>query len=208
MLMALSHVRAVRKAASDPTGVVVDADYGSNANVPRGPQTVGTPLRRRQSRAGDVLDHRGETGTTGDRDRRRASKAHAERWLLCERWAADVRKFYLLTLDTTTRLKDLVAMARARWPIEQQYRELKDEPGLDHFEGRSYRGWTHHVVLTAIAFTFLQLERGRADGDAPRPTLPVVHEWVREVVGLLYLIHNDRLLSTLDDFRKSPPLRR
>ena len=78
--------------------------------------------------------------------------------------------------------------------------------GLDHFEGRSYRGWTHHVV--PIAFTFLQLERGRADGDAPRPTLPVVHEWVREVVGLLYLIHNERLLSTLDDFRKNPPLRR
>ena len=36
-------------------------------------------------------------------------------------------------------------MARARWPIEQQYRELKDELGLDHFEGRSYRGWTHHT---------------------------------------------------------------
>jgi hypothetical protein len=98
-------------------------------------------------------------------------------------------------------------MARARWPIEQQYRELKDELGLDHFEGRSYRGWTHHVLLTAIAFTFLQWERGRADAKV-RPTLPVVRSWVREIMGLLYVIHNRRLLTMLDSFRRNPPLRR
>jgi Transposase DDE domain len=62
-----------------------------------------------------------------------------------------------------------VALARSRWPIEQQYRELKDDLGLAHFEGRTYQGWTHHVVLTAVAFTFLQIERGRATDDAPRP---------------------------------------
>ena len=153
------------------------------------------------------------TGTTGALTaafhavRVRASPAHAERWLLCERSADDVRKFYLLNLEATVPLKDLVAMARARWPIEQQYRELKDELGLDHFEGRSYRGWTHHVVLTAIAFTFLQLERGRADRKA-RPTLPVVRGWVREIMAILYVIHNRRLLAMMDSFRRNPPLRR
>jgi hypothetical protein len=66
---------------------------------------------------------------------------------------------------------------------------------------------THHVVLTAIAFTFLQLERGRSAG-ARRPTLPVVRGWIREIMGLLYVIHNRTLLHTLDSFRRNPPLRR
>ena len=127
--------------------------------------------------------------------------------MLCERSADDIHKYYLLNLDPAAALQDLVLMARARWPIEQQYRELKDDLGLDHFEGRSYRGWAHHVVLTAIAFTFLQVERGRADARL-RPTLPVVRGWVREIMGLLYVIHNRRLLHMLDDFRRNPPLRR
>ena len=83
---------------------------------------------------------------------------------------------------------------------------MKDDLGLDHFEGRTYPGWTHHVVLTALAFTFLQLERARAEG--PRPTLPVVRGSVREILGLLYVIHNRCLLSMLDSFRRNAPLRR
>ncbi len=70
-----------------------------------------------------------------------------------------------------------------------------------------YPGWTHHVVLAAVAFTFLQIERGRP-ADGPRPTLPVVRGWVREIMGLLYVLHNRRLLGMLDSFRGSPPLRR
>jgi len=118
-----------------------------------------------------------------------------------------VRKFYPLNLAATAALKELVALARARWPIEQQYRELKDELGLDHFEGRSYPGWAHHTVLTAVAFTFLQLERARPS-DRPMPTQPIVRGWVREIMGLLYLIHNRQLLRTLDSFRRNSPLRR
>ena len=103
----------------------------------------------------------------------RPARGRGDRWLRCERSATDERQYYLLHLPATTALIDLVALARSRWPIEQQYRELKDDLGLDHFEGRSFHGWAHHVVLTAVAFTFLQLERGREEG-APRPTLPVV----------------------------------
>jgi len=125
------------------------------------------------------------------------------------KWSApDERKYYVLNLPETTPLRELVALARSRWPIEQQYRELKDDLGIDHFEGRSYRGWQHHVVLTAVAFTFLQLERGRAPTITVRPSLPTVRGWVREIFGLLLVLHNRRLLRMLDSFRRTPPLRR
>jgi SRSO17 transposase len=48
-----------------------------------------------------------------------------------------------------------------RFRIEQDYRELKDALGLDHFEGRSYPGWNHHVTLVSVAHAFLTLERRR-----------------------------------------------
>ena len=234
--IALAHVRTVLKAGFTITGVVVDADYGSNAAFRDGLERLG--LRYAVAiRGGATFEPTGAgltataaviadaaapddwhtvtwgTGTTGALTasfataRVRAPRGRGERWLLCERSADDVRKYYLLNLAPTASLTALVALARARWPIEQQYRELKDDLGLDHFEGRSYRGWAHHVVLTAVAFTFLQLERGRADAPL-RPTLPVVRGWVREIMGLLYLIHNRTLLHTLDSFRRNPPLRR
>jgi hypothetical protein len=66
-----------------------------------------------------------------------------------------------------------VRLAKGRWRIEQDYRELKDELGLDHFEGRSYLGWHHHVTLVSMAYAFLTLERLRAKkqprgGPCPR----------------------------------------
>ncbi|MDB6065221.1 MAG: hypothetical protein JWR26_1429, partial [Pedosphaera sp.] len=60
------------------------------------------------------------------------------------------------------RLRELVSAAKGRWPIEQDYREMKDELGLDHFEGRSWSGWHHHVAMVTLAFGFLRLEQGRS----------------------------------------------
>ena len=138
----------------------------------------------------------------------RPAKSRGERWLLCERSLAnDERKYYLLNLDATATLRALVTLVRGRWPIEQQYRELKDELGIDHFEGRSYRGWAHHTVLTAIAFTFLQVERRRS-ADEPRPTLPTVRWWVREIMAVLYVVSNRKLLHLIASFQRNPPLRR
>jgi hypothetical protein len=54
---------------------------------------------------------------------------------------------------------------------------------------------------------FLQLERARHD-DTPRPTLPVLRFWVREIMGLLYVINSRRLLSMMVSFQRNPPLRR
>jgi len=149
--------------------------------------------------------HRGSTHGAVLRAPRASDGGSGERWLLCERSATDERKYCLLHLPATTPLVDLVALARSRWPIEQQYRELKHDLGLDHFEGRTYPGWTHHVVLTAVAFTFLQIERARTTEGA-RPTLPVVRGWVCEIMGLLYVLHNRRRLATLDSFRRNAPL--
>jgi SRSO17 transposase len=53
----------------------------------------------------------------------------------------------------------LVRKAKGRFRIEQDYEEMKGELGLDHFEGRSWQGWHHHVTLVTLAYAFLMLER-------------------------------------------------
>jgi SRSO17 transposase len=54
-----------------------------------------------------------------------------------------------------------VRIAHARWRIEMDYRELKEELGLDHFEGRHWLGWHHHVTLVTLAYAFLRSEQAR-----------------------------------------------
>ena len=82
-------------------------------------------------------------------------------------------KYWLASLgDEALGLRRLVRLAKGRWRIEQDYRELKDELGLDHFEGRSWPGWHHHVTLASMAYAFLVFEtlRGKKNGgtDASR----------------------------------------
>jgi SRSO17 transposase len=112
------------------------------------------------------------------RDRRLAPEV----WLLCERdLGAEPRtKYYLVNLPPTASLRALVRLAHQRWAIEQQYQELKDEIGLDHFEGRTFPGWERHVVLTAIAYGFLQSERRRR--GQTHLTLPQVRAVIQEVL--------------------------
>ena len=56
-------------------------------------------------------------------------------------------------------LRSLVRLAKIRWRIEHDYRELKHGLGLDHYEGRTWRGWHHHVTLVSAAHAFLTLRR-------------------------------------------------
>lgn len=88
-------------------------------------------------------------------------------WLLIE-WPAEEKqpvKYWLARLDsrdsTVPGLRRLVRMAHARWRIELDYRELKEELGLDHFEGRHWLGWHHHVTLVTLAYAFLRAEQAR-----------------------------------------------
>ena len=84
-------------------------------------------------------------------------------WLLVE-WPQgkpEPSKYWLASLPAATPLVELVGLARSRWRVEQDYRELKGALGLDHFEGRSWPGWHHHVTLVSVAHGFLTLERLR-----------------------------------------------
>jgi hypothetical protein len=75
--------------------------------------------------------------------------------------------------------------AHQRCANEQQYQELEDELRLDHLEGRSFPGWHRHVVLTALAYTWLQHERRRS--RARRPTLPMARAVITEILTAHFL---------------------
>jgi SRSO17 transposase len=83
------------------------------------------------------------------------------RWLLAE-WpdgAPEPVAYWLASLPADSSLQRLVGLAKLRWRVEHDYRELKDALGLDHFEGRSFTGWHHHVTLVSVAHAFVTLER-------------------------------------------------
>jgi SRSO17 transposase len=88
-------------------------------------------------------------------------------------------KYWLSTLPAETGLKELVAIAKARWRIERDFQELKQEIGLGHYEGRGWRGFHHHASLCIAAYGFLVAERcrfppeRRFDRDQlPAPAVP------------------------------------
>ncbi len=81
-------------------------------------------------------------------------------WLLIE-WpekTAEPTRYFFCDLPAEYSLRRLVQVAKARWKIEQDYQQLKEELGLDHYEGRSWSGWHHHVTLVMLAHSFLTLE--------------------------------------------------
>lgn len=128
-------------------------------------------------------------------------------WLLAQRplGSRTIAKYFFIHLPATTALKRLVWVAHQRWAIEQQYQQLKDELGLDHFEGRSYPGWNRHVALTAVAYTFLQQERPHTRG-APL-TFPMVRALVCEIFTALYFAANPKQLDYIIQLRRKLPLR-
>jgi SRSO17 transposase len=92
-----------------------------------------------------------------------------EEWLLIE-WPHHEEApsdYWLSNLPATESRERLARLARLRWTIELDYRQLKGELGLDHYEGRSYAGFHHHCALVTCAHAFLTLER--RDPKAPRP---------------------------------------
>jgi SRSO17 transposase len=96
------------------------------------------------------------------------TEPHSEEWLLIEwpRGEEEPTKYWLSTLPATTRLKDLIKMAKHRWIVERDYEELKQELGLGHFEGRNWRGFHHHATLCIAAYGFLVAERNRFSPSA------------------------------------------
>jgi SRSO17 transposase len=122
-------------------------------------------------------------------------------WILFERdlGATPRVKTYFISLPATASLRALVRLAHHRWAIEQQYLELKDELGLDHFEGRSFPGWHRHVLLTAFAYTWLQHERRRT--GARLPSLPIARAVITEVLTAHFFATHPHYLETMIKFR-------
>jgi len=82
-----------------------------------------------------------------------------EAWLIGEHRMSGEKKYYLANLPAGTDLRTLAATIKARWICEQAHQQLKEELGLDHFEGRSWQGLHHHALMTMIAYAFLQHRR-------------------------------------------------
>lgn len=90
-------------------------------------------------------------------------------WLLIEEQADGALKYAFSNLPADTRRLRAVRLWRSRWPVELGYQQMKEELGLDHHEGRSWRGFHHHACLVMLAFGFLTLERHRARRGRSRP---------------------------------------
>ena len=95
-------------------------------------------------------------GATTTRGRRNPGES---RWLICEERANGERKYHLLNHPDGVSRETLAASVKARWVCEQAHQQMKQELGLDHYEGRSWLGLHHHCLLTMISFAFLQHPR-------------------------------------------------
>jgi SRSO17 transposase len=92
--------------------------------------------------------------------RTKGRKPSDEMWLISEwRPGNNERKFYFSDLPATTLKKELVRLVKLKWRVERDYQELKGEVGLDHFEGRTWRGFHHHATLCAAAHGFPAIQR-------------------------------------------------
>jgi SRSO17 transposase len=82
-----------------------------------------------------------------------------EAWLIGEHRISGEKKYYLANRPAKTDLRTLAATIKARWICEQAHQQMKEELGLDHFEGRSWHGLHRHALMTMIAYAFLQHRR-------------------------------------------------
>lgn len=93
----------------------------------------------------------------------------AEEWLVIE-WPkaqSAPTRYWLSNAPPTAAAEDLIRLIKLRWRIERDFEEMKDELGLDHYEGRSWRGFHHHGVLCIAAYAFLAAERARLSPPEP-----------------------------------------
>ena len=124
--------------------------YGKLRNVTWREGTKVT-LRSRFARARVVVD-------------RNDGQAREPQWLLIE-WPEGEpapTKFVLSTMPQATSCKQMVRTFKSRWRIERSYEDLKGELGLDHYEGRSFIGWHHHVSVVLACYAFLVAEHARS----------------------------------------------
>jgi SRSO17 transposase len=98
-------------------------------------------------------------------------------WLLLEKRSNETKAYLCWGLDDAP-LETLVEYAHLRWTIEQFHKEAKQILGFDRFEGRTWKGWHHHITMVLLAYAFLATQRIK-DGNTPLPTIPAI---ARELV--------------------------
>jgi SRSO17 transposase len=113
-------------------------------------------------------------------------------WLLIEEQADGKIQFAFSNLPAKTSRLEAVRLWKSRWPVEQGYQQMKEELGLNHFEGRSWRGFHHHACLVMLAYGFLVLEQrrekeapaspGRKSGEWPRITVPAIRRALQQLL--------------------------
>ena len=192
---------------------------GSNPRVPQRMKRPGRPSKQWRDGAKEPIQiaklvegiprerYKTITWREGSRGRKIASKfliyrvrpaeGHAkgrppaeEQWLICD-WPASDKgpKFHFSNLPATTTRKELIRLRKLRWRVERDYQEMKGELGLDHYEGRTWRGFHHHATLCALAHGFLALQRAlfppeepneldAADGAASSSADSVAADWM------------------------------
>jgi SRSO17 transposase len=89
-------------------------------------------------------------------------------WLLIEEQADVKFKYALSNLPDGTGMRQAVRLWKSHWPVEQGYQQMKEELGLGHFEGRSWRGFHHHAALVMLVYGFLLLERHTEEAPTER----------------------------------------
>ena len=122
------------------------------------------------------------------RDNRMQCMPGDEVWLVGERRSTGEQKYYVSNLPADASLKTLAATIKARWVCEQAHQQLKEELGLDHFEGRSWTGLHRHALMTMIAYAFLQSRRltaagrkKRVAGPPPQPSMPAIRQAILDM---------------------------
>jgi len=129
-------------------------------------------------------------------------------WLLLEKTKADELKTYMCWGLDDAPLKELVKIAHIRWVVEQGFKQMKVEIGLDDFEGRKWIGWHHHAAMVMIAFCYLMLLRieGNPSGNK-LPTLPQVRrELARIFIRMIYELKFNLSPEEADEFLEEYPV--
>ena len=113
-------------------------------------------------------------------------------WLLIEEQADGKIQFAFSNLPADTSRLQAVRLWKSRWPVEQGYQQMKEELGLNHFEGRSWRGFHHHACLVMLAYGFLALEQlrekeapaspGSKSEPGPRITVPAIRRALQRLL--------------------------
>jgi SRSO17 transposase len=146
---------------------------------PQGPQPIAlealarrTPLRRRTWREGTKGKLSGRFAwirvwLANGWERGQCAGAQPQ-WLLIEEQADGTFKYALSNLPPNTSALRAVRLWKSRWPVEQGYQQMKEELGLDHYEGRFWLGFHHHACLVMLAYGFLALEKQRLLPPADR----------------------------------------